>query len=263
MALPMLNGRPLGYTPNPPDYRDFGLGRTPRMLTADQPAMNNGEFMGDVLDQGQQGSCTAHTGAEDREYLHWKQLATLGHTVAPPPGGLFSPAFLYQKERELDGTLDQGDCGSTGRSSCLALRKFGCALRADMPYSDADYSTVPTNEQLASALKWPTGQFHFLHTVQDAKDCIASGYNFRIGFAVDEGFGGIGADGIWYLAGNIRGWHETLGYGYDDGVNGGSFLIRNSWGRSFGKNGDFYMPYQVAADPKYVIDKCIQHLGVW
>ena len=273
MTLPRLggaSGRPLGYIPNWPDFRDYGLARQTRIRSATERAMSNGLYMPEVFDQGQQGACTAHTLAEDREYLHIKQLAALGEIAAPTPGGLYSPAFGYWIERQIDlgwtgGPFlpDPGDVGSSGRSSCQALRKYGCALRSDMPYTDSNFSTAPTDQQMIDALKWPTGQYHFLTGVQDIKDCIASGYNARFGFAVDEGFEGIGADGIWYLAGSVQGYHETLAYGYDDGVNGGSFLVRNSWGKDWGKAGDFYFSYAAAANKNVLSDACIQHLGIW
>jgi C1A family cysteine protease len=266
MALPLINGRRYGYKKNPIDIRDYGLGSSRPLREAEAPAMNNGQFMGPVLDQGQQGSCTAHAGVADREYLHWKQIAADGGTVSPGTEGLYSPSFLYYIERQLDGTLGQGDAGSTGRTSCRALNQYGCCLRADMPYNDSDCSTAPTAAQLADGTKWPTGQYHFLSTVSDMKNCIASGYNFRVGFTVYESFEDIGADGIWTpntQTEQVVGGHEVLCYGYDDTVNGGSFLIRNSWAADWGKNGDFYMRYVDAIDPNIQLDAAIQHLGRW
>lgn len=260
-----IHGHPYNYKKNPPDARDFGLGRVPMLLPATESAMNNLAYMGVVLDQGQQGSCTAHAGVADREFLHWKQIAALGQTVAPGPEGMFSPAFLYYIERQLDGSLSQGDCGSTGRSSCMALNKYGCALRGDMPYSDSDYSTSPSDAQLAGALQWPTGQYHFSPNVDDIKSIIASGYNSRIGFTVYESFENIGKDGIWTpdTSEQVMGGHEVLAIGYDDTVNGGSFLVRNSWGASWGAAGNFYLRYVDAANPDILMDACIQHLGKW
>jgi len=263
--LPIIRGRRYGYKKNPPDHRDKGLAHfTLKAPTLAQ--MSNAAYMGPVIDQGQQGSCTAHAGCADREYLHWKQIAALGQPVTPGIAGLFSPAFLYYMERSLDGTLDQGDCGSTGRTSCQALRGYGCALRSDMPYTDSDCSTAPTTQQLQDATQWPTGQYHFAANVDDMKSIIATGYNFRIGFQVYASFENIGADGLWtpnIASEEVLGGHEVLAYGYDDTVNGGSFLVRNSWGSDWGKAGDFYMRYVDAANPAILMDACIQHLGKW
>ena len=258
-------GRRYGYHRNPPDHRDKGLGAI-RLVQATLPAMSNAKYMGLVLDQGQQGSCTAHAGVADREYLHNKQLAAYTARVwIVSPSGLFSPAFLYYMERKLDGTLDQGDCGSTGRTSCQTLRQYGCATRSEMPYSDTDCSTAPTEIQLQEASQWPTGQYHFAANVDDIKSIIASGYNCRIGFTVYSSFENIGSDGIWTpnTSEDVLGRHQVLAYAYDDSINEGSLLIRNSWGASWGKNGDFYMRYKDAANPDVLMDACIQHLGRW
>lgn len=257
------NGRRFGYHKDEPDYRDLGIGSV-KLAKATSPSMSNLALCGPVLDQGQQGSCTAHAAAADREFLHWKTYNAQGKAVAPGTDGLYSPAFLYYLERELDGTLAQGDCGSTGRTSCMVLNQFGCALRADMPYSDSDCSTPPSEMQLTSAKTWATGQYHRLTTVDDMKSVIATGYNFRIGFTVYESFESIGPDGIWNpdVMEPVLGGHEVLAIGFDDNVNGGSFQVRNSWG-SWGDNGNFWMRYQDAANSDILMDAWIQHLGKW
>lgn len=257
-------GRRYGYHKDVPDHRDFGV--APALLSkAVAGRYSNLSLMGPVLDQGQEGSCTAHAAATDREFLHWKELAYLGNTVNPSTEGMFSPSFIYYLERQADGTLAQGDCGSYGRTSCAVLRKFGCALRADMPYVPGDLSTAPTTEQLSAATKWATGQYHRLATVDDMKSCIASGYCFRIGFTVYESFESIGSDGIWNPSTreSVLGGHEVLACGFDDQVNGGSFQVRNSWGASWGQSGNFWMRYRDAADPNVLMDAWIQHLGKW
>lgn len=257
-------GRRYGYYKDRPDHRDFGLANAP-FAGANPTSFSNKQYMGPVLDQGQAGSCTAHTAAADREFLHWKTLAGRGEPVAPGTDGMYSPAFLYYKERELDGTLSLGDCGSYGRTSCMALNKYGCALRSEMPYIDTDVSTAPTSDQLTVALKWTTGGYHRLATVEDMKSCIASGYNFRIGFTVYESFESVGNDGIWAprMSEQILGGHEVLAIGYDDSVNGGSFEIRNSWGAGWGVSGNFFMRYADAANSNILMDAWIQHLGKW
>jgi hypothetical protein len=265
MTLPLSPaGRRYGYKKDVPDFRDLGVGRAP-LQQATASSSSNLELMGVVLDQGDEGSCTAHAAAADREFLHWKEIARRGGTVAPTADGMYSPSFIYYLERQTDGSLDQGDCGSFGRTSCATLNKFGCALRLDMPYMAGDFGTAPTPAQLVGALKFATGQYHRLATVDDMKSCIASGYNFRIGFTVYGSFEGINVTGIWSPSKkeSVLGGHEVLAIGYDDNVNGGSFLVRNSWGADWGNEGNFYMRYVDAADTDILQDCYIQHLGKW
>jgi C1A family cysteine protease len=263
LALSPL-GRRYGYHKDVPDHRDYGISATV-LESATTSNASNLPLLGPVLDQGQEGSCTAHAAAADREFLHWKEIASRRQSVTPASEGMYSPSFIYYLERQTDGTLDQGDCGSFGRTSCSVLRKYGCALRTDMPYVAGDVSTAPTAEQLAAATKWATGQYHRLVTVDDMKSCIASGYCFRIGFTVYESFESIGADGLWTpsKSENVLGGHEVLAIGYDDDINGGSFEVRNSWGAAWGDQGNFYLRYADAADPDILMDAWIQHLGIW
>ena len=257
-------GRRYGYHKDPPDHRDFGVGRV-RLEQATATAQSNLDLMGVVLDQGQESSCTAHAAAADREFLHWKELVRRGAKFVPTSEGMFSPSFIYYLERQADGSLAQGDCGSFGRTSCATLNKFGCALRSDMAYVAGDFGTAPTAAQLDGALKFATGQYHRLATVDDMKSCIASGYNFRIGFTVYESFEAIGANGIWTpeTTEQVLGGHETLAIGYDDSMNGGSFQVRNSWGAGWGDSGNFWMRYADAANSDILQDAWIQHLGKW
>ena len=133
-----------------------------------------------------------------------------------------------------------------------------------MPYVAGDYNTAPSVDQLQGAAKWPSGSYHRLANVSDMKNCIASGYCFRVGFTVYESFEeSVGPDGIWTPAGTNVGGHEVLAFGYDDSVNGGSFHIRNSWGPRWADHGNFWFRYVDASDPRVLQDAWIQHLGKW
>jgi hypothetical protein len=41
----------------------------------------------------------------------------------------------------------------------------------------------------------------------------------------------------------LYGGHAVCCVGYDDSIEGGRFIIRNSWGDKWGDKGYFYMPY--------------------
>jgi hypothetical protein len=261
-------GRRYGYLKDQPDERDLRYSDVPfPSFTSGDSSRSLIGLLGAVLDQGQQGSCTAHAEVENREFLHWKTLSEKGLAIAPPPDGLYSPSFAYYMARFIDGSLDQGDCGSTGRTICQVSSTYGLCFRSEMPYSDSDYTTAPTQQQMTDALEWKSGGYHRLGSVDEMKSCISSGYCFKIGFTVYDSFEtSIGSDGIWSpdkTKESILGGHEVLAVGFDDTINGGSFEVRNSWGPSFGKDGNFYLRYSDAADPDILIDAWIQHLGVW
>jgi C1A family cysteine protease len=257
MTLPISPaGRRYGYKRNPADHRDFGLTSAPLVQAAPPPAASLKEWLGAVKNQGDEGSCTAHAGTENLEFLYRKYK---GQTP------VFSPAFLYYQERLLDGSIQFDDDGSTGRSSCKAMNQFGVCLESQLPYIPGKYSIPPTPEQYQDAIANKYGAYHFLSTVADMKACIASGYCFMIGFTVYDSFEAIGADGMMPAPNKsteqVLGGHEVLVYGYDDAKGPGAFSVLNSWGTSFGDSGTFYMPYAVAADKDVLMDAAIQHMG--
>jgi C1A family cysteine protease len=105
------------------------------------------------------------------------------------------------------------------------------------------------------------------------KSCLVSGYVFVLGFAVYESFEGhaVKHDGLMPVPDTERemslGGHAVLVIGYDDAVrcpktnHVGAFKVRNSWGADWGDKGNFWMPYEVAANHELVWDCWIQHLG--
>ena len=89
------------------------------------------------------------------------------------------------------------------------------------------------------------------------KTALANGTPVIIGFDVYDSFEGAWGDIPHGQAGSgmmpypntsteeLLGGHAVCIVGYDDNLNGGRFIVRNSWGTSWGDNGYFYMPYQV------------------
>ena len=257
-------GRRYGAFRDTPDHRDLGMTSAP-LARAEvlPPSVDLENLCGPIRDQGAEGSCTAHAGVGMREFLY-RYYAPYEKTPAESP--IFSPAFLYYQERLLDGTLDQGDCGSYGRTCCRALNQFGVCLESGEPYVPGQFNIAPTAEQLAGALQFKAGAYHRIANVQDMKSCLASGYVFAIGFTVFWSFENkIGWDGLWEPDASredVLGGHEVLVIGYDDSKQ--AFKVRNSWGPSWGASGNFWFRFSDAADTRILMDAWIQHLsGHW
>ena len=51
---------------------------------------------------------------------------------------------------------------------------------------------------------------------------------------------------------NVAGGHAVCAVGFDD--NKQAFIVRNSWGTSWGANGYFYMPYAFISNEEYASD---------
>lgn len=257
-------GRRYGAQRSTPDFRDFGVSRMLAKMPVSIPSTGDLEpWCGPKKDQGDLGACTGFAKSGDLEFLCRKYLKT-----AP----VLSPMFCYYMERSLDGTLSQGDCGSEGRTAVRVVNQFGICPESEDPYNPKDYAVAPTHNQLTDALDYKAGAYHRIMTVQDMRECIASGYGFIVGFAVYESFesDAVANTGLMPVPKSHEqnlGGHETFCIGYDDNKvcpntkSTGALKIRNSWGDTWGDKGNFWMPYEVAANPDYFYDAWIQHFG--
>lgn len=94
--------------------------------------------------------------------------------------------------------------------------------------------------------------------LKSIKECLAEGFPFVFGFAVYESFvsNKVAETGIMPMP-NIRkermlGGHAVMGVGYDDTKK--MVLVRNSWGKEWGENGYFWMPYDFISNPGHCQD---------
>lgn len=258
-------GRRYGAHRSKVDHRDFGMAmffanRIPPPLPA---KVNLDEFLGPVKDQGDLGACTAFAGTGMAEFLFRKYKG-----IAP----VLSPLELYWLERQHDGTLADGDTGSTGASLTWVLNKKGVCLESTDPYNPGTFETAPTAAQLAEGLNYQLGPYHSVSNVQDMKVVLAMGYVLPMGFTVYESFesNAVARTGLMPMPNEsseqILGGHEPLIKGYDDtiqcpGASVGAFSVRNSWGSAWGIKGDFWFPYQAVTDPNIFMDAKVQHFG--
>jgi C1A family cysteine protease len=189
-----------------------------------------------------------------REFL-WRRDSK---SKAAPP--VFSPLFLYYKEREVDGSTGE-DAGSYGRTSVQVMNETGVCLESTDPYKISDFTIPPTLAQLTEAKKYRAGAYHRLSGVDDMKSCLASKYVFVVGFTVYDSFERPGWTVMPIPKKNepVLGGHEVLFIGYSDEKQ--SFKVRNSWGADWKDAGNFWFPFEAAANPDILQDCWLQHLG--
>lgn len=235
------NYRNLGWLRDLPDPRDyqlqdhiphaFKLGLEPEKL----PAASRVIHPFDNDDQQWIGSCVPHGGAGA-----WEYVASLNPANRKFKLGKLS---LYAWVRLLGGFPLSVDSGAYIRDICKVLANQGGADVAVDPYLPNNYQQTPSltvelNASKHKALKYVSVPVD----VNAIKAVIASGYPVIIGFSVTNNFFSTGADGMVPLpTGTIVGGHCVLIVGYDDVT--GRFEIRNSWGTSWGKNGNAFMLY--------------------
>jgi hypothetical protein len=109
-----------------------------------------------VFNQGQEGSCTANAGCTSKS-LAMKR-----------PDLVFSRQYLYRKEREMEGTVNQ-DKGVQMRTICKAMTTYGICLEEFMPYIPANLYGPPTKEAEENAAKYKGGVYRKALTLQEIK----------------------------------------------------------------------------------------------
>ncbi|MEO9320312.1 MAG: C1 family peptidase [Nitrososphaera sp.] len=232
-----------GWIPDLPDHRDFMYSAPPAVLQKlpDSVDLTQGSsFMPPVYDQGQVGSCTANAIAGGFQYARRKNNEA--------PDFVPSRLFIYYNERVIEGTVSQ-DSGAQIRDGIKTIAKSGvCPETPDWPYDPSKVTVKPSPTAFHDASKYKAVQYQRLNQdLAQLKGCLASGYPFVFGFMVYESF----ESQHVAQTGNVPmpapsesaiGGHAVLAVGYDDKHR--QFLVRNSWGSSWGKKGYCHMPYE-------------------
>jgi hypothetical protein len=199
-----------------------------------------------VGQQGQQGSCVAWSSA----YAARTILESV-RTGQPGENLKFSPSFLYN-QIGLEGCQ-----GSYIIRAMEFMQQRGAVPYDQFPYTDQDCSRQPPGNLQQAAQQFKMHGFNRL-TKGDRTDMIdrraikenlAQGAPVVIGMMVGSSFmqGMMGKD-VWEPEPGDEmqqgfGGHAMCVVGYDDKLYGGSFLIMNSWGSEWGKNGFAWVRY--------------------
>ncbi len=229
-----------GWVPDLPDARDH-LYAAPMAMLKKLPASVDltSSFPDPPYNQGELGSCTANAIAAAIQFGRKKHGQT--------PNFIPSRLFIYYNERAMEGTVNS-DSGAQIRDGIKSVVKLGdCREDPTWPYDVTKFTAKPPPPAFTEAANYQvTSYSRVVQTLNQLKGCLASGYPFVFGFTVYESFESpeVASSGDMPMPApteQVMGGHAVVGAGYDDATQ--RFLIRNSWGTDWGKNGYFTMPY--------------------
>jgi len=199
--------------------------------------------------QGKQGSCTAWATAyalksyQERMEIGWSLTTSDGNV---DPNHVFSPAFIYN---QINGGKNSG---SRIDEALQLIVDRGAATLATMPYDDNDYRTQPTSLAFQEAANFKAAEMKRANGTQAIQTALANRLPVVAGIFVYKSLSQLKGTNPVYQAADIscspdnRCGHAVTIVGYDDDKYGGAFKIINSWGRDWGDEGYFWLPYQFA-----------------
>lgn len=238
-------GRSYGWVKDVADERDFGFEKISAGAIPPKVTLVGG--CSPVEDQGQLGSCTANALVGALEYLE---------IAEKQPFVDLSRLMLYYDERAIEGTVGQ-DAGAMLRDGIKTLAKQGVCPEKEWPYKVTAFAKKPTAQCYADAAAHKIASYYRIVTLADMLNCIAQGFPFVFGCQVFEeiesqqvaqtGKIPMPAPGEQPIGG-----HAMLAVGYS--TKSRLFIVRNSWGASWGVTGYATMPFAYLDNPNLTQD---------
>jgi C1A family cysteine protease len=179
-------------------------------------------------------------------------------------GQLFIPSrlFLYYNTRMLQGTIPY-DSGASLRDTMRALRSYGVCAETTWPYVYSQFTNTPTDDCYQQGAERQALSYASVSISLLSMKNVLQSRPFVLGILVYSSFfqPSVSRTGNVPVpnprAERLMGGHAILVMGYDDKKQ--CFLCRNSWGTSWGRKGDFSLPYAYATNRKLAFDAWVLH----
>ena len=239
-----------------PDDRDvirtYGAGERPSDTKHDLI-----KYISHVYDQGSLNSCTANAlcSAYGLELMRQSEKSNKTYKYFDS-----SRLFLFYNSRLFDRKTDEST-GVALRDTFKAMKKYGVCTEALWPYDEQNVSLEPSTSCYQEGLGNSIENYaHLSQNIDQFRASLKAGYPICFLFEIYSSF--------WKLENNTTGLmsvptkdeirqeepslHAVLAVGYDDDAQ--LITVLNSWGRRFGDDGYFYMPYEYILNKKRAFD---------
>lgn len=218
------------------------------------PSFNLSEYLPEIGEQDPYGTCVGWSTAYYMRTVMEAKKNGFKNQPANIAKVRFSPSWLYERVKQSSDFDCQG--GANFPDALEIMKKQGAALLSCAPYQcgntyancDAEAANFKI-EGYATLFDAAISSSATSERVLAIKSALVEGENaVLIGMLVPTSFV-IEAKDTWRAAPGETpernlGGHAMAIVGYDDSKNGGSFLIANSWGLSWGNNGYTWANYE-------------------
>ncbi|CAF1352946.1 unnamed protein product [Adineta ricciae] len=218
-------------------------------------------WMTQIEDQSDANSCTANAMAGVYEYLNYRTTGRLEDV---------SRLFIYYNARVRDNDDDPHviDDGSTIPSTIETVEEFGVCPEYIWPYNIKKVNTKPTKQAYSVAPQYSISEALEVDiNINEMKSCLAQGFPILVIMELYKSFDKAQSHGIVPMPKSnetsraSHGSHAVVLSGYSD--HSRAFIVRNSWGASWGDRGYCYIPYDYIGNDKLCdIAWTVKNLGV-
>ena len=201
-----------------------------------------------ILDQGYLGSCVSCVFAQNINMVTQKiNMSRLMH---------------YYCGRAIEESSSLDDVGLEIRKAAGIISKYGVCLESVWPYDVTKFNQLPPLTAFKQSNFFRKYTYSFVNQdLNSLKTCLVStnspiifGINVYSSFMTDK----VTKTGIVPMpdtsSETLLGGHCILMIGYNDVTQ--CFTCLNSWGKGWGANGLFYLPYLYVTDPNLAADFC-------
>jgi hypothetical protein len=195
----------------------------------------------DVGDQGNTGSCVGWSSTDGVARYMFVKAGRLAQNV------MLSPRFTWMASKETDTftsrpeTMIEG-AGTTLKAAVDILRTFGAAPDALLPFTitTAMYGGDENTFFATAATRKIAAYYNLQRNPASWRAWLAAHGPILVGLNVDHTWDNASATGgllDTFLPNTVRGGHAVALVGYRPD---GRFIVRNSWGKSWGDHGFAY-----------------------
>jgi len=175
------------------------------------------------------------------------------------PSFMGSRLFLYYNERVIEHDVNQ-DAGAELSHGILSLKQSGICSETSWPYDISKFTNKPSPKCYLEALKHKAlSVCNVSQNINTMKNSLIQGHPFVVGIQVFEEFetAKVASTGIVPMPGPTSsnlGGHAVVCVGYTTKDNKNYWIMRNSWGSSWGDKGYFYLPQEYLLDASLSTD---------
>jgi C1A family cysteine protease len=218
---------------SPDDGRDWCYNEELSLSDVIPIALDLRDKLMPIRNQGSQGTCAAHTAACMKEY---QELLDNGLNA------YMSPQFIYNHRIYWNNGIQDGDdvnedYGMTCRDIMNIMKNVGVCPEDTYPYGHKEYSKEIPQFILNVAKKYKIKGYSRIYNIEELKHAVYNNGPCMAAFPIYH----FGKD-MWTptIKNQLEiGGHAMTIVGYDDE----GFIIRNTWGESWGDDGYCIYPY--------------------